>query len=130
MPSTLMSLLFGKKKRKTTKSRKVSKKQVIKKPKGLTKTLVKLARKHRVKVRLMRNGKHIGYRKVSHIKRDIRRKIKKEKLQKKRDNKKHTKKTRRSRARKSMFGVGGSYMPLSSFMSPYPYSVNSSPPWV
>lgn len=39
-------------------------------------------------------------------------------------------KTRRRKKRSSSFGVGGSYMPLSSFMSPYPYAVDSSPPWI
>lgn len=47
----------------------------------------------------------------------------------KRKSKKTTKRRRRRRARSS-FGVGGSYMPLESFMSPYPYSVDSSPPWI
>ena len=34
------------------------------------------------------------------------------------------------RRRMSSFGVGGSYMPLSSIMSPYPSSVSAGPAWI
>jgi hypothetical protein len=34
------------------------------------------------------------------------------------------------RRRRSAFGSGGSYMPLSRFMSPYPRSVDSGPAWL
>lgn len=39
-------------------------------------------------------------------------------------------KNKRRRRRRSSFGVGGSYVPLSSIMSPYPSSVSASPPWI
>jgi pyruvate/2-oxoglutarate dehydrogenase complex dihydrolipoamide acyltransferase (E2) component len=130
--SNLMSLLFGKK-RAVRRSRKSTKKSTKKseaprRPKGLSASLRKLARKFKVKTRVMRGSKHVGYRKVSHIKRDVR---KKQKALKKRTvaAKKAGKKTRRSRRRRSSFGVGGSYMPLSSFMSPIS-SVSSGPPWI
>ena len=76
----------------------------------------------------------MGYRKVTLIKRDIRKKKKKAEKRKKAKaaSKASGTKPRRRRRRKSRssFGVGGSYMPLSSFMSPYPYSVDASPPWI
>lgn len=119
-----MSLLFGKKKRSSRKG--VSTKKVVKRPKALNAALRKLAKKFRVRTRITRGGKLVGYRKISHIKKDISRKMKK--AAKKLKVKKAKKSTRKGR--RSAFGVGGSYMPLSSFMSPYPYSVDSSPPWV
>lgn len=123
----IMSLLFGKKKRRVVRRKKTTKKAKIVRPKGLTVALRKAARKYKVKTRLMRNGKHVGYRKVSHIKRDIRRK-KKAADKRAKSPKKTTR--RRRRVKRSSFGVGGSYMPLSNFMSPYPYAVDSSPPWI
>lgn len=128
MAEGIMSLLFGKKKRRTTRRKKTaSKTGKIAKPKGLTAALRKAAKKYKVKTRLMRNGKHVGYRKVSHIKRDIRRK-KKAADKRAKSPKKATR--RRRRVKRSSFGVGGSYMPLSNFMAPYPYAVDSSPPWI
>lgn len=125
MSESIMSLLFGKKKAVRRKSG--SKSKVVK-PKGLTAAVRKDARKYKVKTRLMRNGKHVGYRKISDIKKDIRRK-KKAALKRKTAATKNTKKVTRRR-KSSAFGVGGSYMPLSSFMSPYPYAVDSNPPWI
>ena len=40
---------------------------------------------------------------------------------------KKTKKVKRKVTRRSRFGVGGSYMPLSSIMSPYPSSLSGPP---
>lgn len=37
---------------------------------------------------------------------------------------------RRSSKRRSSFGTGPNFMPTSDFMSPYPYSVDSSAPWI
>lgn len=128
----LMSLLFGKKRRRRTtrKSRKTTTKtDKPKRPKGLTAALRKQARKYKVKTRLMRNGKHVGYRKLTHIKRDIRKK-KKAAERRAKSAKKTTTRRRRRVSRRSGFGVGGSYMPLSNFMSSYPYAVDSSPPWI
>ena len=48
----------------------------------------------------------------------------------KKTKRKGSKKSSRRRSRRSSFGVGGSYVPLGSMMSPYPYSVNASPPWI
>jgi len=122
----IMSLLFGKKKAKVTRKRKSSTTTKGKpvKPKGLTLALRKKARKFKVKTRVMRAGKHVGYRKVSIIKKDIKKKEKKAKA-------KAGKTTpKRRRTKRSSFGVGGNFMPIGSFMSPYPYAVDSSPPWV
>ncbi len=121
----MMELFFGKKKKVTRK--RPSKSGKIVKPKGLTAAVSKKARRFKVKTRLMRAGKHIGYRKLSHIKKDIKRK---EKAMKARKAGKKAPVRRRKRAPRSSFGVGGSYMPLSSFSSPYPYAVDSSPPWI
>ena len=128
--SGIMSLLFGKKKaapkrRKTTKK---SDKPV--RPKGLTLAVRKEARKYKVKTRVMRGSKHVGYRKLSLIKKDIRSKKKKAEKKKAAAKKTAPKRRRRRSTKSSSFGVGGSYMPLSNFMSPYPYSVDASPPWI
>ena len=126
---SIMSLLFGKKKaRKRTSTKKTASGKIVR-PKALTAALRKQAKKYKVKTRTMRGSKHTGYRKVSLIKKDIRRK------KKKADAKKKLAKTtpkRRRRAKKSAFGsgVGGSYMPLSSFMSPSPFATSSTAPWI
>lgn len=127
--SGIMSLLFGKKKaapkRRTTK--KSGDKPV--RPKGLTLAVRKEARKYKVKTRLMRGSKHVGYRKLSLIKKDIKKKKKQAEKRAKAAGKKVVKRRRRN-TKASSFGVGGGYMPLSSFMSPYPYAVSSSPAWI
>lgn len=133
--SSLMTLLFGKKRRRRRKSaggrrRKSSRRSITKKPKGLTKALIKKAQKYKVKVRTK-----TGYRKLSIIKKEIRRKIKMRERKKRRrssatNGRRRSSGRKRRRVRRSAFGVGGSYQPLSNFMSPYPYSVDSSPPWI
>lgn len=129
----LMTLLFGKKRRRRVaggrrrKGRKVTR-LGVKKPKGLTAVIKKAAKKYKVRI-MMKNGK---YRKLSTIKKEIRRKKRAAMKKQKSKMKRHGSgvKRRRRRRRRSSFGVGGSYMPLSSFMSPYPYSVDSSPPYI
>lgn len=130
----LMEMFFGKKRRRRTSRKSGTKSEKPKYPKGLTLALRKKARKLKVKTRIVRNGKHVGYRKVSHIKRDIRRKEKAAKKKKAAFGARKKRVVRRRRARRSVdeseFGVGGSYMPLSTFSAPYPYSVDASPPWI
>jgi pyruvate/2-oxoglutarate dehydrogenase complex dihydrolipoamide acyltransferase (E2) component len=129
--SGIMTLLFGKKKatkRRTTKKKAAGDKPV--RPKGLTSAVRKMARKYKVKTRVMRGSKHVGYRKLSLIKRDIKKKKKKADKKAAAAKKAGGKPVRRRRRKASAFGVGGNYMPLSNFMSPYPYAVNSSPAWI
>ena len=130
---SIMSLLFGKKKaRRTTKKTTGKKSTKVVRPKALTAAVRKEARKFKVKTRLMCGSKHVGYRKVSLIKRDIRKKKKTALKKKQAAAKKAGKPVRRRRVKSSAFGAGagGSYMPLSSFMSPFPYSVSGSPAWI
>ena len=127
----ILSLLFGKKKRSRRGSRKVTKSGKKRAPKKLGwaikrgKYVARVYKFHGKKGRrysnghLVKKGKTI-YRSKAAARAAIRRKSKKSKK---------TTKRRRRAGRRSSFGVGGSYMPLSSFMSSYPYSVNSSPPW-
>lgn len=130
---SIMSLLFGKKKRTRRRKKTSSKSKKPVRPKGLTASVRKEARKYKVKTRVMRGSKHVGYRKLSLIKKDIRRKKKQAEKKKKAMAAKRAGKTvkrRRRRRRTSAFGVGGSYMPLGNFASPYPYAVDASPPWM
>ena len=122
----IMTLLFGKKKapKKRTTKKKTDKPV---RPKGLTAAVRKQARKYKVKTRVMRGTKHVGYRKMAMIKRDIR---KKKKAAEKKAKAAGKPVRRRRRVKKSSFGVGGNYMPLSNFMSPYPYAVDSGPAWI
>jgi hypothetical protein len=133
--TNLMSLLFGKKPKTKRSKKSVKKSDAPVRPKELTSALRKLARKFKVKTRVVRGGKHVGYRKVSHIKRDIKKKekaLKKRKAAAKKAGKagKKTRRVRRRSARRAGFGVGGSYMPLSAFMSPYPAAVQGGAPWI
>lgn len=131
MAEGIMSLLFGKKKarrtkrrttKKTKKSTKVSRRKV-----GYTCKKGRIV--HVYKYKGMTGRRYANKRKLSKGKKVYKTKAAcKAALRKM--SKKTKKVTRRRRSRRSNFGVGGSYMPLSSFMSPYPYSVDSSPPWV
>ena len=131
---SIMSLLFGKKRKTRRRKKSSSKSKKPVRPKGLTVAVRKQARKYKVKTRVMRGSKHVGYRKLSLIKKDIRRKKKQAEKRKKalaaKRAGKPVKRRRRRRRRTSAFGVGGSYMPLGNFASPYPYSVDASPPWM
>ena len=126
--SGIMSLLFGKKKAapKRRSTKKAADKPV--RPKGLTLAVRKEARKYKVKTRIMRGSKHVGYRKLALIRKDIRKK--KKQAEKKAKAAGKPVRRRRRKATASSFGIGGNYMPLSNFMSPYPYAVGSTPPWV
>ena len=149
MADDLMKLLFGKKRsrrksvarRKSVTRRKRKKSKVGSKTAGKKKVgwCVKTTRKcgsRCVKVyklkgktgRYYYNGRKVPSSKCCYktkAKADAARK----RLIKKKKTKRKSSSTRRRR-RRSSFGVGGSYMPLSSMMSPYPYAVNASPPWM
>lgn len=127
MANGIMSLFFGKKKsrRSSKKSAKSSSGKVVKKRIGYcikSRRVVnvykfkgmsgkRLSNKHR-----LTKGKRIYTTKAA-----AKSALKKKKAKKSKKTRKH---------RKSAFGTGGSYMPLESFMAPYPYSVSSSPPWI
>ena len=118
----------------------------VKKPSAAT---IRCAKKYKIKVTIKRGGKR-SYKKESVIKRQCK---KRERAMKKKliarrkriakcakaaakrcanTRKKTAKKTvkRLVSSRRTAFGVGGSYMPLASMMSPYPRSVDASPPWI
>jgi hypothetical protein len=140
---SFLQALFGKKKRvKRTKSTSVSKKGAKKTVMGKKPpaALRKKCKKH--KIRTTTGKKHRTYKTVAVLKRALKKKerammkkkkalaLKKAKRTKK-PARKRTKKPatkRRSRSRTtSRFGKG---VPLSQMISPYPYAVNSSPPWI
>jgi hypothetical protein len=131
---SLMSLLFGKKK---SHKRKPASKVKKSKRKHIGYTVKKTKSGFRiVKVftgKKYSNGRKLApkkkvYKKKAMVKAALKKRQAKKKLSFGMKNKKTTR--RRSSLRRNSYGVGGSYMPLSSFMSPYPYSVSSSPPWV
>ena len=125
----LMSLLFGKKKRK--RPRKTTKKTKTK----MTKKRIGYAIKKKRVVNVYKFKGLVGRRysnknKIAKGKKVHKTKASARKALKKKNMKKTKSKRKTTRRRRSSFGVGGSYMPLSSFMSPYPYSTDSSPPWI
>lgn len=123
MAEGIMSLLFGKKRRRRT-SKKSTKGKVSRKKIGYA------IKKNRI-VNVFKFKGLKGRRYASKNKLAKGKKVYKTKAAAKRSMmKKQKKKTTRRRTKRSSFGVGGSYMPLESFMSPYPYSVDSSPPWI
>ena len=147
----IMTLLFGKKRRRRRSSvkRRGSKKRSrrgSRKRSGVRKTKKKVgwcvkktkSGRRSVKVytiagkrgRFYFNGRKVQSKKLCYKTRSKAEAARKRlmKKTKRKGSKKGRKRSRRGR-RRSSFGVGGSYMPLSSMMSPYPYSVNSSPPW-
>jgi hypothetical protein len=93
----------------------------------------KQAKKLKIKITVKRGGKRL-YKKESLLKRQIKRKMKVMKVMKSKMVKRKTVKRkvvkRKIVKRRAAFGVGGSYMPLASMMSPYPRSVDASPPWI
>lgn len=122
MANGIMSLLFGKKK-KSTKS--------VKSSSGTTKKRIGYCIKNKRIVNVYKFKGVSGKRLSNKTKLSKGKKVYKTKAAAKSALKKMTKKASKThRRRKSAFGIGGSYMPLSSFMAPYPYSVDSSPPWV
>jgi len=121
----ILSLLFGKRKRR----RRPAHTRVYgdfsrKRPKGLTKALVKRARKH--KVRVTTGRKHKKYKSVRTIKAQIKKKM----AAKKRGKRRKVKRRRRRRPRRSHYGIGGNYMPGSMIISPYPRAVMAGPPYI
>lgn len=130
MTESIMSLLFGKKRkrttRKTTRKTSSSKKSTKVTRKKIGYTCKKGRIVHVYKYKGLTGRRYSNKRKLAKGK-----KVYKTKAACKAALRKMSKKTKRkSSSRQSNFGVGGSYMPLSSFMSPYPYSVDSSPPWI
>lgn len=146
---SFLTALFGKK-RKAPKRRRSARKSVAKKTKGSvngSKPPAALRNKcKKLKVRTTTGKKTRTYKSITELKRQCRRrervlkkkmlmKKKKELMKKKAAKAKRVKKRKapkrrkrkRSRRSSSRFGKG---VPLSQIMSPYPYSVGSSPPWV
>jgi hypothetical protein len=126
----IMSLLFGKKKRRLR-----SKKSTSIKGKGkVTRKKIGYCLKKKRVCHVYKYKGLKGRRYASKHKLPKGKKIYKTKAACKAAARKISKKTKkttlRRRSKRSSFGVGGSYMPLESFMSPYPYSVSSSPPWI
>ncbi len=130
MAEGIMSLLFGKKRRRRRTTKTSTKKKGGKMTrKKIGYTMKKGRMCHVYKYKGLTGRRYANKRKLSKGK-----KVYKTKAACKRACAKRSKKTkstrRRRRTKRSSFGVGGSYMPLESFMSPYPYSVDSSPPWI
>lgn len=130
MSESVMSLLFGKKPKKRSSRKRTTKsssgKKVTRKKIGYTCKKGRIV--HVYKYKGLTGRRYSNKRKLAKGK-----KVHKTKAAAKaalRKMSKKAKKTTRRRTKKSNFGVGGSYMPLESFMSPYPYAVDSSPPWV
>lgn len=130
----ILSLLFGKRKRKRRSAHtRVYGDFSRGRPKGLTKALVRRARKYGVRVT---TGKRKKYKSVRLVKSQIKKKIT---LRRRRKRKAAAAKRRRARfgrrkrrrRRRTRFGVsGGNYMPLSMVMSPYPRAVMAGPPYI
>jgi len=126
----IMSLLFGKKKSRrtrkkttTTKKGKVSRKKI-----GYTMKKGRIC--HVYKYKGLTGRRYSNKRKLSKGKKVYKTKAACKRACAKKSKKSAKKTTRRRRTQRSNFGTGGSYMPLESFMSPFPYSVDSSPPWI
>lgn len=125
----IMSLLFGKKKQRrtrrktTTKTKKVSRKKI-----GYTMKKGRMCIVYKYKG--LTGRRYSNKRKLSKGKKLYKTKAACKRACAKKSKKVSRKKTTRRRSTRSSFGTGGSYMPLESFMSPYPYSVDSSPPWI
>lgn len=131
MAEGIMSLLFGKKRRRRRTSTKSSSKKSSKvSRKRVGYTCKKRRIVHVYKFKGLAGRRYSNKRKLSKGKKVYKTKAACKASMRKMSKKDQKKTTRRRRSRKSNFGVGGSYMPLSSFMSPYPYSVDSSPPWI
>lgn len=128
---SFMEALFGAKrpKRKTTKRKSTA---VKRKSKAAPKSLKTQAKKHGVRVTVRRAGKMVP--KSEKVLRKQVAGAKKRHLKKKRDmmKKKTARKvTRRHRPRRvAKFGKGADFPPLSAVMSPFPYAISSSPPWI
>lgn len=130
MANGIMSLFFGKKK-----SRRSSKKSVSGKTAKVSRKRIGYAIKgHRIvsvfKFKGLKGKRLANKHKLAKGKRVFKKKSSAKSSLKKKLGKTSKKMHRRRRSRKSAFGTGGSYMPLESFMAPYPYSVDSSPPWI
>lgn len=155
---SFMEALFGKKrkvKRRTRKTvkRKAPKRKVVKKK--LPKSLKNMAKKHGVRVTRRRDGKLVeksekllkkqikvamkkkaAKKKMALKKKKASPKRKAPKRKVKRRVKRKTRKApkrktkRRVKRRTAKFGKGAGFPPLSSVMSPYPYAISSSPPWI
>ena len=131
----ILSLLFGKrKKRRRPAHTRVYGDFSRGRPKGLTKALVRRARKYGVRVT---TGKRKKYKSVRLVKSQIKKKIMMRRRRKrkaaaaKRRRARFGRKKRRRRSRRTGFGVsGGNYMPLSMVMSPYPRAVMAGPPYI
>ena len=144
----LMELLFGKKSRRKS-GVKSNGKKVVKKGKahlveGVKPPMVLVKRAKKLKIRTT-TGKlgHRKYKPVSVLKKEVKNAMKKAKssVSKSPHRKRRSVSKRRVKfgnddsirqrfRNRSRFGVNGSFAPLSSIMSPYPYSVNASPPWI
>jgi len=143
----IMTLLFGKKRRRRSSVKRRGSKKRSRRGSGARKTkkkvgwcvkstksgkrCVKVYRMAGKKGRYYFNGKKVPSSKTCYKTKSKAEAARKRLMKPKRKGSKKVgrKRSRRGR-RKSSFGVGGSYMPLSSMMSPYPYSVNASPPWI
>ena len=140
----ILSLLFGKKKKKKGRKKKARRKYgdySKVRPKGLTKSLVKQARRHKLKVTVKVGGKR-RYKKLRKLKSQLNRK---KKAKKKRDARRRaaraafgsTKKARRKTTtrrvrrvrRVNHFGIGygPQFQPLMQVAGPYPLSITGPP---
>lgn len=140
----VLSLLFGKKKRRKTRKKSTKGRKKV----GKTKRIkvgycIKSKKSGVVKVYKTKQGKKVIRTKHYYNKRKCNKRVYKKKTDAvKAYKRKYAKKkssfgrrTRRRRApvrrrRLNNFGVGGSYMPTSAFASPYPSSVDAAAPWL
>lgn len=129
MAEGIMSLLFGKKRRRRRTRKTSTKKSGKMTRKKIGYTMKKGRMCHVYKYKGLTGRRYANKRKLSKGKKVYKTKAACKRACAKRRKTKSTRRRRR-RTKRSSFGVGGSYMPLESFMSPYPYAVDSSPPWI
>lgn len=135
---SFMEALFGKKRRVVKRRKTVSKapkRKVVRKK--LPKALKTMAKKHGVRVTMKRGDKRVE-KSEKVLKAQIKMAMKREMAKKKASERRVKRKTvhkapkRKRRVKRTVakFGKGAGFPPLSQVMSPYPYSVSASPPWI